>query len=479
VKTAAPSDLVDLTIESLDAAGDGIAPHRGRRVSVPFTIPGERVRAILRSSRGDDLSADVVDILAPSPHRVVPRCRHFGPPADAVWGAPSGSANGPCGGCTWQHIAYPEQLRLKTALVDRLVRSGIPQAPAARETITGTDEGDPWGYRHKVHFVFGNGAALTMGHYARGSRRIVAVRECPVHDERGNVLAFRLRDACSRAHVAAADGQQRGRASSGVLRGIAIRAGCNTPELLATLVVNADTDKRLRTATRRALDEEVIAPTALHLNLHPRDDGLIFGRETRRLSGSERMRERVGDTSFLISPTVFFQTNIRAAEVLVQLVLEAVPDGVEVLDLYAGAGLFALPLARRGHRVTAIEENRAAVADGEASQRLNRIARQQCRFIARSVEAALRGRPAAGVVILDPPREGCSAQVIEDVFGEMRPARAVYVSCNPEALARDLCLIARHRYEIVSVQPVDMFPHTAHVETVVLLDRAVASPKRR
>jgi 23S rRNA (uracil1939-C5)-methyltransferase len=209
----------------------------------------------------------------------------------------------------------------------------------------------------------------------------------------------------------------------------------------------------------------------LHLNLHPRGDAFIFGRETRRLSGSERMREDVAGVSFLISPTAFFQTNVLAAEALVKLVLGAVPAASSVLDLYAGAGLFALPLARRGNAVIAIEENRAAVDDGEASLRLNRIPAARCRFVARPVETALASLHTSEAAVLDPPREGCSAEVIDALFGRLRPRAAVYVSCNPEALARDLARITAHRYRVDSMQPVDMFPHTPHIETVVVLRR--------
>jgi 23S rRNA (uracil1939-C5)-methyltransferase len=179
----------------------------------------------------------------------------------------------------------------------------------------------------------------------------------------------------------------------------------------------------------------------------------------------------VAGVSFLTSPAAFFQTNVPAAEILVKLVLEAVPAATSVLDLYAGAGLFALPLARRGNGVIAIEENRAAVDDGEASLRLNRIPSSRCTFVARSVEAGLRSARTAEAAVLDPPRDGCSPEVVDELFGRLRPRLAVYVSCNPEALARDLARITTHGYRIVSMQPVDMFPHTAHVETVVVLAR--------
>lgn len=375
---------------------------------------------------------------------------------------------------------------MKTALVDTLVRTAVPKAPAVLPMMPSTPVDTPWGYRHKAHFVF-NGSG-EMGHYARGSRHVVPVRECPVHDPRSNELAFRFRDAVAPAFPARPN-----RATRPTLEGIAIRAGANTPEIMATLVVTDDSDKKLRVATRRAIDSGA-APSSLHLNLHPKRDALIFGQETRRLAGPERMREVVSDTSFLISPTSFFQTNVHAAAILVRLVLEACgfplkpeatqkegsfrlqPEGTNVLDLYAGAGLFALPLARAGYTVTAVEDHRLAVADGEASLRLNRIPAERCRFIARPVETALASGyrlPATDyqVVILDPPREGCAPSVVQNVFGRLRPPLALYISCNPEALARDLTLIVTHGYSIRSLQPVDMFPHTAHIETVVLLTR--------
>jgi 23S rRNA (uracil1939-C5)-methyltransferase len=209
----------------------------------------------------------------------------------------------------------------------------------------------------------------------------------------------------------------------------------------------------------------------VHLNLHPRDDAFVFGERTRHLQGSERLREQVAGASFLMSPTAFFQTNIRAAEILVGLVLAAIPATSRVIDLYAGCGLFAIPLALAGHDVVAVEENRLAVADGEAALRLNAGAGNRCRFVGRRVETAIGSIRRADVVVLDPPRDGCAGSVLQEVFERLRPVHAVYVSCNPEALACDLTPICAAGYRIRSLQPIDMFPHTPHVETVAVLDR--------
>jgi 23S rRNA (uracil1939-C5)-methyltransferase len=298
-----------------------------------------------------------------------------------------------------------------------------------------------------------------MGHYARGTRRVMPVHECPVHDERGNAIAFGLYDTYVRM-----------RAGTASLKSVAVRASVSTDETMATLVVNDTKDQRVRRATKQALAERG-APSSFHVNRHPRGDPFIFGPDTQHITGTSRLREDVADAAFLISPTAFFQTNVKAAAILVRLVLDAVPRSASVLDLYAGAGLFALPLAKRGHAVTAIEANAVAVADGEASLRLNRVPGERCRFIARPVSAAIRRIAAADAVVLDPPRQGCDALVLDEVFGRIRPATAVYVSCNPETLARDLARAVAHGYDVGSIQPVDMFPHTPHIETVVVLTR--------
>jgi 23S rRNA (uracil1939-C5)-methyltransferase len=446
-------DTIALDIVSIDPSGDGVGRDGATSVFVPFAIPGERVRVRIRGRRGREAWGEVEAIERPSPHRIPPRCPHFGAP-DV------------CGGCTWQHIAYPEQLRLKTDLVRRLVSATLGgRAPEVRAMLPATPIENPWAYRHKAHFVFANATRrgpLIMGHYRRGSQDVFDARECPVHDPRGNAFAFALRDAYARAGVLAAP--------VGTLRHVATRVSGNGAESMATLVVTEASDARLRGATRRVLDTAV-APDSFHLNVHARPDPYIFGRETRHVRGPRHLREHVAGAAFVVSPDAFFQTNVQAAEILVRLVLEALPPGRPVLDLYAGVGLFAIPLARRGDTVVAVEENRAATKDGSASLTLNRVPPERCRFVAKRVESGLRtiAPGQARHVVLDPPREGCERQVLDRVFGELRPERAAYISCNPEALAAELPVIVGHGYRMEWLQPVDMFPHTPHIETLAIL----------
>lgn len=337
------------------------------------------------------------------------------------------------------------------------------------------DSGWPWGFRHKAAFVFGahdQGRVPMLGHYAAHSQRVVPIEECPVHADRANHVAFALARHLIRAEVPAA-----GADLKGVLRHLIVRTTRTARETVAMLVVTRN-DKTLRRPVRSFLDTED-APDGFYLNVHDKPGPYMVGRQSIRLAGRSHVRETVGGVSFLLSPGTFFQTNVEAAEVLLGLVTAAVGQPPSrVLDLYAGSGLFAIPLAARGHHVTAVEENVRAIDDAGANVRLNRLVPTAIRLMAARVEDAvsqLRRTP-ADLVILDPPRAGCPAGVLRTVFGDMRPARAVYVSCHPEALAAELPSIVEQGYRIESLQPVDMFPHTSHIETVATL---VRRPPRR
>jgi 23S rRNA (uracil1939-C5)-methyltransferase len=262
------------------------------------------------------------------------------------------------------------------------------------------------------------------------------------------------------------------------VRHVVVRTTKDEREAVAMLVVTRD-DEALR-APLAALASGAEAPEGLVLNLHDRPGPYLVGRESRRVAGSGHVREETLGPSFLVSPSSFFQTNVLAAATLVRLVTEALPgDRLAVLDLYAGSGLFALPLSARGHRVTAVEESRKSVKDAELNRRQNEVPEGRLTLVCASVEQALpRFAPGAfDAVILDPPREGAPPEVVRGVFERLRPARGILVSCNPEALARELPIAVAAGYRVRRVQPVDMFPHTPHVEAVAVLERLPAGAK--
>lgn len=356
------------------------------------------------------------------------QCRHFGV----------------CGGCTLPGVPYAEQLEKKRADLSRLLGLDVPAfVPSPSES----------GFRSKVSFVFAPGV---MGHYARGSQRIVPIDECPVHHERGNRIAFALRDHLARVSSLGA-----------LVRHVIVRVTADGREASAMLVVRRN-DKALRAPVKKFL-ASAEKPDGFFVNIHDKPGPFMVGEETLKIEGRSHVKEVVNGMSYLVSPTAFFQTNVGAAAELVRLVLDATQGSKTVLDLYCGSGLFALQLARAGARVTAVEENRQAIKDADANLRLNRMPEGQVRFIAGKAEDHINGQFDA--VVLDPPRDGCPPRVLSAVFERLRPARAVYVSCNPDALAKELPVILKTGYRVTRVQPVDMFPHTTHIETVMVFAR--------
>ena len=382
-----------------------------------------------------------------------------------------------------QDVPYPVQLERKRLELAALLRAALGgRAPAVRPLIgvPVDDDGMPWRFRHKAAFVFGHDPktqkSLVMGHYAGGSQRVVPVDTCPVHSDRANRLAFALRDQLVKARIPPA-----GTELEGILRHVVIRTTQDDSEAVVMLVVTRN-DKSLRRPLRAFL-AGADAPTGLLVNVHYQPGPYMVGEETIRIAGRASIRENALGTAFLVSPTAFFQTNPAAAAALLSEVV-AQAGGADaatgVADLYAGSGLFAIPLALRGHTVIAIEENAQAVRDGEANARLNRVAPDSLRFVRGRVEDAVGslGRTRPDVVVLDPPRQGCGPAVTHIVFADLAPRRAIYVSCEPGSLARDLVDIVGAGYRVTRVQPLDMFPHTPHIETVVTLEHT-ATTKRR
>jgi 23S rRNA (uracil1939-C5)-methyltransferase len=219
---------------------------------------------------------------------------------------------------------------------------------------------------------------------------------------------------------------------------------------------------------------------SVHRLINDQPGPVVITGNPEHLFGKEAITERVAGIEFRLSPTSFFQTSVAGAEILVELVLGILADDPgDVLDVYSGVGLFSLPLAQRGCRVVGVEVNRKAVADAKAAARANGVS-ERCTFLAAPAERLLDRLPPGRTfqhVILDPPREGCPENVLKSVV-RLHPRTIICVSCEPQALARELGFLCRTGYRLRFVQPVDMFPHTSQIEAVAVLDRVFKkSPK--
>jgi 23S rRNA (uracil1939-C5)-methyltransferase len=344
------------------------------------------------------------------------------------------------------------------------------------------EAGVPRHFRQKAAFTFteDDRGRLQIGHFARGTHTVVPVTECLVHSPRANQVAFAIKDAMAAKKVPVAT--ERG----GLLRHVVVRVTEDQKEAVAVVV--ATEEHPVLQGPLKQIAGSKAKPDGLLLNLHDQASPYLFGPHTVRVDGLGHVKETALGPSFLSSPTGFFQTNIVGAAHLVRLVKAAIgpaKPSLRVLDLYSGSGLFSLPLAMAGHSVTAVEESRKASREAGKNARLSGVPESRLRLMPSKVEEAIEHlvRQEWDAAVIDPPRSGSPEGVMRTLCRRIAPRKLVIVSCNPEGLMNELRIAHDAGYRISLVQPVDMFPHTPHIETVAVLElkhraRTVARTER-
>ncbi len=387
-----------------------------------------------------------------------------------------------CGGCEWLAVPYPIQLRRKRQAVLDLFEDLLPDAITASERearvpIHGMDvDGmEPAGYRHKAATPFapGKGGSVRSGFYARGSHRIVPCTNCLVEAPGARQALNAVARAAEDLRIPAYD-EDRGR---GLLRHAVVRMGYGTDECLLTLVTNGKGIGRERELVA-GIRKRAPFVTAIAQNVNQRRTNAILGHETRALFGGGRMVDELLGCEFEIGPTSFYQTNPAQTEVLYTLAIEGagLASGMRVLDAYCGIGTIGLCAAKQveGLEVVGVEQVDGAVGDARKNARRNGLS-DRCRFVCADATAYMKDvakgdRERFDVVLMDPPRAGSTPAFINGVMG-LAPERVVYVSCNPTTQRRDVELFLAGGYAIESLEVVDMFPHTKHAESVMVLSR--------
>ncbi len=401
--------------------GEAVGRYKGKVVFVPYALPGEEVLVEIVEDKKRYARARPVEVLSPAPQRVAPRCPHFGV----------------CGGCHWQHVDYAAQLEFKESILrDQLARlGGIKEAPL--EPIIGMAA--PWCYRNHIQFsLTADGRLGFVAARSRGqARQVVPIEVC-------YVLHPLLDDI-----FAALDLELPG------LKRLSLRAGVNTGQRMMIFETEDDQPPEL----------EVDFPLSCVLLL---SDG-----RAATLVGNTHIVERLAGRQYRISASSFFQVNTIQAEALAHQVIDVLTPSLQgdetLLDAYCGVGTFALGLADRVGRVIGVEEHGQAIADARLNAAAYDLANVE--FVQGRVEEVLPGlEEGIDLAILDPPRQGCGPEALKAV-AELSPTRIVYVSCDPATLARDVRTLLQEGYELVEVQPVDMFPQTYHIETIALLIR--------
>ena len=374
-----------------------------------------------------------------------------------------------CGGCEWLAVPYPIQLRRKQEQVRELLGEMVLADGGAIEDIRGMDE--PLHYRHKAATPFAHAprGRVLSGFYAAGTHRIVPCSDCLVEDRRARRILNAFAKVAERMHIPPYD-EDRG---TGVLRHAVVRCGYASDDMMLVLVTRVD---ELRNRERLVSELRAACPevTTIVQNVNDRRTNAILGRRCHILYGPGIMHDELLGCRFEIGPTSFYQTNPQQTEVLYRLAVEGVGDADRVLDAYCGTGTIGICAAvrRPGLQIVGVERVAAAVSCARRNAQANRVEGRSAFVAADATEWMAGGGRSErfDAIIMDPPRAGSTPEFLGGAAA-LAPGRIVYVSCNVVTQARDVEVLRSLGYRIEDVTPVDMFPHTKHVESVAVLVR--------
>jgi 23S rRNA (uracil1939-C5)-methyltransferase len=443
---------VELAVDSLAFGGNGVARLGGFVVFVRRGLPGDTVRARVTKVQRRHAEAEAVEVVEGGPLRVDAPCEHF----------PE------CGGCRFQDLAYEAQLAAKAAWVEDSLRRIAGIAEPAIEPIV--PAADVFGYRNKMEYSFApgpDGAELGL-HRAGRWDEVLGIERCWLTTELGNLVRNAMRDWAREERLEAYDQAE----GTGYLRHLVVREGLNTGEAMVQLVTHV----RERFDRERLIEVLTQFPQVRSIHWAVNDSPAeVTNLPTELVWGADAIEEELGGLRFRVRPNAFLQTNTGMAERLYELARETAGLGGSetVYDLYCGIGTIGLSLARDALTVWGVEISEESVACAIENAELNAIG--NAAFFAGNVGEVLRDlRERAGepdVVVVDPPRAGLAGKALKRL-GELAAPRVVYVSCNPTTLAGDTKRLAEvYGYRLVRTTPVDMFPHTPHVESVSVLER--------
>lgn len=444
--------IYEAEIIGLNHDGEGVGRVHDFTLFVRGALPGERVRVRVLHLKKKYGYAELLEILQESTDRVESPC----------------SLYNECGGCQLQHLSYEGQLRHKRqVVVESLERIGklkvLPDDGVIVHPTIGMS--DPWRYRNKAQVPIGEmEGGLVGGFYARGTHRIIDMDKCLIQHEENDRVVRIVKELGRELGIRAYDEAT----GEGLLRHVVVKIGYHTGDVMVVLVTNGRKIPHVD-AWIEGLREHIPGLRSVCQNVNMQNTNVIFGEETVVLWGDEVIYDTIADIRFAISARSFFQVNPVQTEILYRKALEyARLDGEEtVIDAYCGIGTISLFLAQAARQVYGVEIVPEAIDDARRNAELNGMSNVQF-AVGRAEEILPQWKQegiTADVIVVDPPRKGCEPSLLETIL-EMRPARVVYVSCNPATLARDLRILEDGGYRTVEAQPVDMFPHTVHVECV-------------
>ena len=446
------NDEIILDITDVTNEGSGVGKYEGMAVFVPLTAVGDKALVRILKVKKNYAYGKAMEIIVPSKDRIAPDCSVFSK----------------CGGCVFRHIDYKSEARLKEKKVYECIKrlGGIDMPP--QSIVCGENIGC---YRNKAQYPIS--AEGKAGFYAFHSHRIIPVGDCLLQPTIFSSIVKLCECWIEENNISIYDESKH----KGLLRHIYIRIAEKTGEIMLTLVINGDTVnyiESLISSLKKLCGESL---KSVQLNINKENTNVILGKKCVLLYGEPYITDILCGVKVRLSPLSFYQVNRTMAEKLYKKAQEyAEPEGKNILDLYCGAGTIGLSMANIAKSIIGVEIVPEAVEDAQFNAKNNGI--ENARFICADAAEAARKLAdeniSADVVILDPPRKGCSPELIKTVACDFAPERVVYVSCDPATLARDIKIFAELGYELREYTPVDLFPRTSHVECCAWLCRTAA-----
>ena len=439
-------DIVDI-----GQGGVGIGKCDGFTVFVEGGLVEDKVKVKINKAKKSYAVGDIVEIVEKSPFRVERAC------SDELKD---------CGGCQIQELQYQKQLDIKTNEVKQVIsRIGKLENVIVHDTM-GMRE--PLRYRNKAQFpIQKTGNTPVIGFYKKKSHDIIPMDKCVIQHDINDKIVKIIKTYINAYNVSIYDEKTH----TGVLRHLVTKIGFTTKEVMVVLVANG---KKLPYLSELAsvLEENVPGFKTLVVNTNREKTNVILGKENKVIYGDGKINDYIGDLVFEISPLSFFQVNPVQTEVLYNKALEYadLQENDTVFDIYCGIGTISLFLAQKAKKVYGIEIVEDAIKDAKINAGINKLDNVEF-YVGKAEEVVpemYKEGKTANVVVVDPPRKGCDDKVLDTIVS-MSPDKVVYVSCNPSTLARDLAYLDERGYKCAEIQPVDMFPHTMHVECVAKL----------
>jgi len=452
-------EIIELNIEKLTYGGEGIGRVDGMTVFVPDTVAGDHIKAEITSVKKNLVKAVIKEIITPSENRIKPFC----PLANA------------CGGCQWQHINYDEQLRAKKQIIEECMQK-IAGINVTVKDVLRSDEIKE--YRCKIQYPVQQtkiSKRFLAGYYRKNTHDIVNIKYCPIQPRIIDEIAEFLRKKSPELNLSAYNEKNR----KGLIRHFVFRYSYTNKDLLLTIVINAKESNDIIEEFCFLVKKEFPSISGVLLNFNMNRSNIIMGNKTELIEGKDSIEEILDGKTFKISAESFFQVNPLTALKMFSEVRKIVEekslqdDAIKpsILDVYAGSGSFSMFLSDLASNITAVEESESSVKDGLENVNLNKT--ENIAFTKSNADEALteltNNEEQFDFVILDPPRKGCSESVIESVK-KLAAKHIIYISCNPSTLARDVKLLSSD-FIPEFIQPVDMFCHTYHVESILVLTK--------